>query len=464
MRKGKTEPMNDPELHKMIEQVLQGMASEQQCKELNDRLLASAEDRRYYLHYLNLHATLSRQFAFDPQGALPEPLEEGASEPRVEPLKPSSPQPSLSRLRLVAAAAGIALLVGALLLWPREKPEIARITALSGSIQWTGDGGQIKQDLEVGNPLHGGTLESLSTDSWATIELRDGSTVTISGHSVLTISDQKQKTMHLRQGSLSASVITQPATSPMLVYTPTAELQVLGTQFNVDAELTSTVLNVNEGRVRVKRIADGSIAEVPANHQVVAAASRHADFKVIKQPVSVSSWKSALPQGIVYGEWLAELKGLRATPLLWRSCKNKDQKPILLYLAALSVSRAEQPPVALQSGAKLRIQGRIEKPMDVLIGLTTQHLKGGFAGKHHALRKAAWFPKEGGAFLLEVAIEEFTPAEPEHPKSPIGLGLFDWWSVTFLEDVGLTITGVELIPPVDEQQGKSGEETDDSSK
>ena len=83
----------------------------------------------------------------------------------------------------------------------------------------------------------------------------------------------------------------------------------------------------------------------------------------------------------------------------------------------------------------------------LLIGLTTQHLKGGFAGKHHAYRNAENVSQEGGDFELEIPVEEFTPEEPEHPKSAVGLGLYDWWCLTINEDAGLSVLSVELLAP-----------------
>ena len=88
----------------------------------------------------------------------------------------------------VAAAALIALMANVYFLLANVEPEIARITELSGSVQWTGDGGRVVHDIEVGSSLRGGTLESLSADSWGTLAFRDGSTLTISGQSMLTIS------------------------------------------------------------------------------------------------------------------------------------------------------------------------------------------------------------------------------------------------------------------------------------
>ena len=367
----------------------------------------------------------------------------------------SNPRVRWTAWRLTWMAAAAAVVVSASGLFAvrkRTEPRIARVAGLNGSVQWTGDAGKVERELAAGRSLGGGTLESLSADSWAELEFRDGSKVTVTGRSLLTVSEHRQKELHLRIGKLSASVTPQPLDKPMLIHTLTAELEVLGTQFNVDAGMSSTVLWVNEGKVRVKRLADGSVAEVAAGHQVVAAASRQNDFRVAPRPGSVTAWRSNLPNGVTYGNWAPDTAGLRASSMLWRDCEKKDSEPILLYVAALSVSRGDGPPVELRAGATFRIRGRMDSASDVLVGLTTQHLNGGFAGKHHAFRKAELFSSSGGAFELEVKVDEFTPEKPNHPKSAIGLGLYDWWCLTINEDAGLTITSVELIPATPAQE------------
>ena len=66
---------------------------------------------------------------------------------------------------------------------------IARITGLSGSLIWTGDRGQIVRDIKVGRELAGGTIEGMAPDSWFELQFNDGSTVMISGTSMLTFAD-----------------------------------------------------------------------------------------------------------------------------------------------------------------------------------------------------------------------------------------------------------------------------------
>ena len=99
---------------------------------------------------------------------------------------------------------------------------------------------------------------------------------------MLTFSDDDQKKLHLKAGSLSSNVKPQPAGKPMLIYTRSAMLEVVGTQFEVEAETAATMLNVSEGSVRVTRFSDGNSVDVPARHRVIAAADKTSIGKASK--------------------------------------------------------------------------------------------------------------------------------------------------------------------------------------
>lgn len=366
----------------------------------------------------------------------------------------------------VAAAAVVALIASVVLLRPKAEIEIVRITELNGAVRWTGGGGRVVPALNVGRSLPGGTLEPLSADSWAELTFRDGSTVTVSGQSVLTISEYRQKELHLRSGNLSASIIPQPDGKPMLIHTPTARLEILGTQLNVEAELSSTMLSVNAGSVRVTRLADGSVAEVRAEQQVVASADRHAELTVNRRPGPVTAWQSNLPTDRLHGNWLSgpgnSNGGLRTAPMLW----GDPEKPITLYLVSLSVSRDRPTPVLLTSGTKFRIRGQIESAGNVFFGFTTRHVNGGFAGKFLVERHFEVVQEAGKSLDIQLRLEDFRPQEekliekyPEaFPASPVGLELFDWWCCTINEDAGLKITHVELDADIVESNILSDDE------
>ncbi|MGE3819113.1 MAG: FecR domain-containing protein [Isosphaeraceae bacterium] len=347
------------------------------------------------------------------------------------------------RWRWVSAAAAVVVTLVTALVVSRlaGEPKVVQITALNGSIQWTGDGGRVNAGLGIGHALNGGTLESQSAESWVALRFRDGTAVTVSGLSTLTIAETARKELHLRTGSLSAQVRPQPGGEPMVIHTPTAKLEVLGTQLDVDADASSTVLNVNQGRVRVTRLVDGKVAEVPAEHQLVASLDRFGDFGAKRRPEPVHSWRGDLARDTKYGQ--AEFNEVvRAVPYLV-TCGRPE--PLLVYLSAFSVaSQATPSPVRLAPGGRLQVQGRLKSTADVVFGLTMLHLKGGFAGKFITTRRIEVNEAEGGRFHVEIPLEEFKPEEPKFPASPLGLELFDCWCLTLHHDVGLGITQIEL--------------------
>ncbi|MHC4177607.1 MAG: ankyrin repeat domain-containing protein [Planctomycetota bacterium] len=439
--------------HELIERHLRGELSESEKERLAELLDGDSSARKHFVEQVQWDTRLAEVLreSGDSRGSLCEPNANENAEARFPPQigtrRERTPTRTFTKTLLAVAAVIIVALTASLYFQrPSAQRSIAKITGLSGPLQWTGDGGRVVRNLQTGSSLRGGTLELFSADSWSVLEFRDGSTVTISGQAVLTVSESKQKELHLREGSLSANVMGQPGGRPMLIRTPTAKLEVLGTQLNVDAERTSTTLQVNEGRVRVTRLADGSVAEVPADHQVVASASRLTDFKVTRRPESVGSWQSSLPPDTIYGKWLSgpgEANGsLRTAPILL----DFEKEPITLHLAAISVSRGPAPPVVLASGGKFRIRARLETSGDLYFGLTTKHVKGGFAGKYVAARKVQLHEKTDGLLDMELLLEDFRPQEKEFVDSPIGLELVDWWCFTYNVDAGLSIASVELLP------------------
>ena len=438
--------------HELIDRHLRGELSESERERLAELLDSDSAARKDFVEQVEWDTRLADVLRED--GGNRDSLDESDANQSAEARFPHRIRTARERIptkhlakTLLAIAAVIIVALTASLYFRRPSAEqpIAEITGLSGSLQWTGDGGRVVQNLHTGSVLHGGTLESLSADSWAVLTFRDRSTVTLSGRSTLTISEGHQKELHLREGSVSAHVVAQRDGGPMLIHTPTAKLEVLGTRLDIEAEMSSTTLRVNEGRVRVTRLADGRVVEVEGDHQVVASASRLTEFKATRRPVSVSSWQSSLPSGAGYGEWVPEPGGgggLRTAPMLL----NYQKEPITLHVASLSICRGPGRPVVLTSGGKFRIRGRIKTSGDIYFGLTTKHVKGGFAGKYVAARRFELPQKADERLEIELHVEEFKPQEEEFAGSPIGLELVDWWCFTYNVDAGLSVASVELLP------------------
>jgi len=353
----------------------------------------------------------------------------------------------------VAAAAVIAFIASMYFQQPSIEPEIAKITGLNGSLQWTGDGGRVFNDLREGAELAGGTVEGMTPGSWFELAFTDGSTITISGNSTLTFSDHGQKKLYLKEGNLSGNAKPQPAGRPMLIYTRSAMLEVLGTQFEVEAGLAATMLNVSSGKVKVKRLSDSRTVDVPAKHRLVAAADR--EMRSVPVPDSVSRWKSQLhlgPDG-AQGKWAPKTNGqdakLGAIPYTTPQGKT-------IYTAAFVVSRGDKPPVILVPDSSLRVRGRIASTNKVYFGVTVRHAGGEFAGRFQTIRPAAEFPG-GQDFEIVLSLRDFQldsslmEMRNKLPSVPFDLAVESFWCHTLDKQAGLEVIDVELVPPSEDK-------------
>jgi hypothetical protein len=350
-------------------------------------------------------------------------------------------------LGLFAASAAAALLT-AVVLWPKGKAEIARVTGLNGSIQWIGDGGRLERDLKIGTSLGGGTLEAISADSWMSLEFRDGTAVTVSGPTMLTLAEDDQKQLHLREGSLFAKVTRQVQGRPMLIHTRTAELEVLGTQLDVEAEPEATRLNVDEGRVRVTRLVDGRVAEVPARHQVVASADRTRALTPTPRAEAVDWWKSRLSASVgkplpPQGDLPARLQ---AMPIILSRPK---QGTFAVFVAAFGVAQGDSPPVRLEEGSRFRIRGRLASAHALGFGVTMKRSGGSFGGKFETIVPGPELAPEHGSFVLTLDPAILKPLQPGASGTPIGSEVEDCYVFTVNVDAGLEVVEVELLPPND---------------
>lgn len=370
--------------------------------------------------------------------------------------------------KLLLAVAAIALFAATLSLLGRTgEREVVTIKALNGHVEWIGSGGRVTEELAVGTPLPGGTIELLSADSWVEFQFHDESTVTLSGQSAVTISEQKQKELHLRYGSLSANVRPQPADYPLLVHTPSAELMVLGTQFNVDALPDSTRLAVNKGRVRLKRLTDGREVDVPAKYEVTASMEDLNGLPLSARGRAVSIWKSDLGTDVVRGKWLSDhwILGMRLKKAV-ASGEMNEADAIAAYknaaalnadggsvwadaspygsLVQLAVAQSSATPVVLSGTSSLRIKGRLHSGDAVKFGITTKKSSGGFGGKYSVFVEAAAMLGDGNSFEIELPLSTFDEVT-EFGDSLVGKELSDWWCVAESTSAKFEITSVELI-------------------
>ncbi len=453
--------MTHSELERWIAAWLEGRITSAESDALQQRLRESPEARETFRKFAQLDAVI-REVADTEisRRALVAPGSTGEQSPSLTQRKPVASAIRLMSLRGIVAVAAmivVALSVNLLFQRPGSEPHIARIVGVSGSLVWTGDGGQIDRELRIGTKLSGGTIEGIAPDSWFELEFNDGSTVMISGNAMLTFSDAGQKELRLKEGMISASVVPQPQGKPMRIHTRSALLEVLGTRFQVETSLSSTTLSVREGNVRVVRLSDGNTVDVPARHRVVAAPDR--DLSPVRTLEPVTSWTSDLRLGseCMYGKWSPQIES-RAATLAAIPFVPQENKSVTLYLLGLPVRRADNSPTIVKPSSRFVLRGRLAIAADIYFGIQMAHPNGEFAGKFITRQPASLF-HDNSDFEAEFRLEEFVldpcvrDRKDELPAQPDDLFLTGLWSFTHSGGPhGLEITQVELIPDALNQQ------------
>lgn len=421
------------DLDALLARLVDETIAPEELAELEGQLDGDPDAQRRYLHYLDLHADLVRVDGGEQAGNYIQ---------------------RLRRRRWLAAgltAAAAILVAATVLLRDAGAPgPVVRVVDFDGSVRWMDDRGKADTTIAVGSDLPSGTLETLNPDSWVELMFPDSTSVSLAGQSHITVTlVEGQKVLRLREGNLSIDAAKQPPGRPLKVVTPSAEAEVLGTQFNVRADEFSARFVVNEGLVSVKRLADGSIERVGADQVVVAALERDTEFTATPRREFVESWRSELPRDRLQGRWepgedAHRPGGLRAMPHLWRGDPGEPREPILLYSAVLDPSAGRLPPVRLPENCRFLVQGRIDRKEDVHIGFGTNRRRGGFVGKYSVPNKVSVSPDESGRFAFELELGAFKPMRKRFPESPVGHEI-DWlWIQTVRVDAGLVIESVEL--------------------
>ncbi|EDY22121.1 LamG domain protein jellyroll fold domain protein [Chthoniobacter flavus Ellin428] len=209
--------------------------------------------------------------------------------------------PIRSSHRFLALAAVLAVFCGLVWWWPHaaapsHDPLFVHVTfsAGHGTVLHGGKRATIPSegaDLEAGDTLFS------DEGSRAEIRFRTENTILqLAGDGELYFAAlQPAKRLELRRGSLQASVAHQPPHAPLLLFTPHAQAEVIGTRFTLGASPDSTQLRVDEGAVLLGKRSEASGVVVQALHSAVVDGRASVDV----QPLAVAE---SLQQGLL-GHW-----------------------------------------------------------------------------------------------------------------------------------------------------------------
>ena len=197
------------------------------------------------------------------------------------------------RLRLgvltAAAAAAVVVVATALSLstrWDRSaresvaatnrsaaEPPVASLDDVAGVALVTGPGGDETRPAAGGAAVRSGDrVRVRGPGASASLAFADGTRLLLVGNTTVTLTHGAAKRLTLHGGTLAGTVAPQPSGAPMVLTTPEASVEVLGTRFAMAADARRTDVRVHEGRVRLTRTADGSAVEVPTGKSSAAAA------------------------------------------------------------------------------------------------------------------------------------------------------------------------------------------------
>lgn len=210
----------------------------------------------------------------------------------------------------VIAAIGAAAAVLAFLFYrgPDRGVTFAALKQVMGDVRILGSDGQARAASADAPLSTGDTVRTRGSESSTVLAYADGTRLTLVGNTSVTCGDPRSKSVVVHQGTLAAWVQPQPPDRPMRLATPSAQVQVLGTRFQIEALAHRTDLAVSEGLVRLVRTRDGQAVEVSDGKYAIVTEKNNLLVEDI--PSLSDTWDAdferGLPEGWDRGERVTE--------------------------------------------------------------------------------------------------------------------------------------------------------------
>lgn len=351
----------------------------------------------------------------------------------------------------LALAASVALLATSAWFWTgrRDSPVLTLLDS-SGSIAWS-QGGELRQSVVDGDQLSSGTLETIGETAMAQLAFADGTLITLSGESELSFSEEGQKRLLLRRGSLSAQVRPQPKGKPMLVRTPSAEAEVVGTVFDLSARPEDTLLKVDEGLVKLRRLADNSAIEVPAKSSAVASLDANTSLDAASTPEPLTDWSFDFTTTTPPRDWRGISKDGLTNASSYVAKKLPDGRIITHHGVSVRTAMLEQPlRLMATESSVIRYRLRVDGPTSLQLMLLTNEVAGGFGGNFEChIPKEELKPAPDGWCEMAIPISRYEPIDHRthiRKRQPTAAGNIITSAIisTFGNDRKLAISRFEL--------------------
>ncbi len=442
---------SDGELERLFSASVDGLLSEPEESALSERLRNDAAARRLYLRFMQLHAELHWDHGVSAALLVESSFEAGAT-PADGPSRDDVRRANRATwyvLALMSTAAGVLLAITISLLRDRATPAvvpstIATVESVQGAVIFrSAHEEQLLVDRES-QALSAGTLLLEGEDSAVQCRLLDGTLIMLTGDAEAHIADDGRKRIRLSRGLLTAEVQPQSAAAPMLVETPTARVEVLGTVVTLSAEPDRTSVRVDSGRVRMARLVDGREVEVARDHACVASLDAREELRPHRTSAAASHWRQTFvepPPSRWKGQWQApvgdEPGRMRAVPCV---VGRKDEAMPVVHFG-VSVRRVEGVDLGqLPADGTLWIKYRLERPSPLRIMLGVNRGDGRFGGNFEVkLGSKTTVVAEDRWQWLEIPLSRLKPLVSRFPEMAEGDRPYLILFTTFEDDGGLEI-------------------------
>ncbi|MBA3697677.1 MAG: FecR domain-containing protein [Planctomycetes bacterium] len=399
------------ELDALLNRLVDDQLDEAGTSRLQEVLRGDAVARRRYRHVMALHAGLQWDYVAAARESLP-----------------STGNSARWWLPWAGALAASLLVAVSAVLWSLSAPAplLTTVSANNGSLIWSD--GRTRRVLTGGEAVPAGRLTLEGDSATAVLRFHDGTSLTLASDSDLNVMAKSgAKHLHLQRGIMSAEVSPQPVGRPMVIQTATARLEVLGTVFTVSAGTGSTALEVQHGRVRLERLADGQAVEVGEQQQARATLDVSRTLTADLRPQAPTTWRvDFMKRAPTHwsGTWVpptAEVPGvLRSEPYV--AGRTEDGKPIIHHGVRISAPESDSLVfVRLTTASQLSMRFRIVRgivrgngagPLKVMF---CAHAAGGaFAGTFFATIDPLEYAADADGWRTAVVpMSAFIPSRPE---------------------------------------------------
>jgi FecR protein len=432
------------ELDVLLSQLVDGLLDDAGSVRLNAVLTGDALARRRYREVMALHAGLHWDYA-------------AAARSREVAVPPTTKRSWW--LPLSAGLAAMLLLGVALGLWvpatPANPTLLTAVAVHDGTLSWSG-ASTTRQSLREGDTIGGGQLVLEGDSATASLRFSDGTQLTLTGDTELSVSDAGQKRLRLGRGLLAADVRPQAADRPLLIRTPTAELQVLGTVFTVSANGGETALDVESGRVRLQRLADGQAVEVATSQSIVVSldvSQTLASTTRQRPPTTFRRTFAHQPPGHCKGRWVppdATQPG-RVFAVPYVAGHKDDGSPIIHHgVTARALDGWSKPMVRVLRDSILVLRyrfaaGQGRPAMKVMLSTVTSG--GSFGGNFEGqVDSDQLSPDAEGWFTARLPMERLKALQGSSAASPIDHDVTQIMPFTFWAKVHLEVAEIAVEP------------------